>query len=115
MHYLNVRNRNVFRSNSTRTSIVANENLFCYPDEVLEITVSQHNNLKSGGLLTTFSEFSLVKNQQPLFSNFHRSYFCQIILNSELFRLFSFQICMIGLGKIYLKFSHFRCSKMELP
>ena len=61
------------------------ENLFCielsnffHPDEILEIDLSHNNNLKSDGLLATFSVFSLVKNQQPLFS-FHRINFQQII------------------------------------
>ena len=52
---------------------------FCYADEIVEITVSQYNNFKSESLLATFSWFSLVKNQQPLFSAYHRIYFREII------------------------------------
>ena len=54
-------------------------NKFCYADEILEITVSQYNNFKSDSLLATFSGFSLVENQQPLFSAYHRIYFWEII------------------------------------
>jgi len=61
------------------------ENLFCvelskffYPDEILEINVSQYNNFKSDDLLATFRRFSLVENQLPLFSVYHRINFWQI-------------------------------------
>ena len=54
-------------------------NKFCYADEILEITVSQYNNFKSDSLLATFSGFTLVENQQPLFSAYHRIYFWGII------------------------------------
>ena len=54
-------------------------NKFCYADDILEITVSQCNNFKSDSLLATFSGFSLVENQQPLFSAYHRIYFWEII------------------------------------
>ena len=55
------------------------ENLFCielsilcYADTILEITVSQYNNMKSDSFLATFSGFSFCSPQNKL-------YFQQII------------------------------------
>ena len=83
--------------------------MFCCADEILEITVSQYNKVKSDSLFATFSVFSLGRMDSV-------SFLClpQNILSANCF-LNTFQINMIGLGKLYVKFWHVRCSKWNCP